>query len=210
MNGTRLAIVLIVALRCALPVSGQAEPSSQPATRPATETMASARQRLLHLRPGERSRRDRARLVAMELILAIGQAGGREAAAVIDPVGYQSLPLEGELPDKPDKPISPAAFEKEIAARRPADLGELPADLLQVVVPDGLREEFPAIATWMLPQDLAVVIRAPADHAVPNWITRDACLVVRIRGEKATILGGNLLEALAMSATRQMPQKAGP
>jgi hypothetical protein len=210
MNVTRLATVLSTVLRCALPVSGQFEPASQPTTRPATETIAAARQRLLHLRSGELARRDRARLAAMEMILAIGQANGREAGAVLDPVGYQSLPLEGDLPDKPEKPILPAAFEKQIAGRRPADLGELPVDLIQVVAPEGLREQFRAIATWMLPQDLAVVIRAPTGHSAEDWITRDACLVVRIRGEKATILGGNLLEALATSATGHTPQKPSP
>jgi hypothetical protein len=79
----------------------------------------------------------------------------------------------------------------------------LPAECAAVVEREKLRDEFPAVATWMLGmEDLAVVFRPRPSEHVAGWLTHDACLVVRLRGERATIVGGNLLEALGIPARR--------
>ncbi|RMF84343.1 MAG: hypothetical protein D6744_03270 [Planctomycetota bacterium] len=65
---------------------------------------------------------------------------------------------------------------------------------------------FPAVAAWMLPRDYALVVE-PAGAGVHDWVTRRACLVIRVRGRRATIVGGNLIEVL-LAAER--PSETAP
>src|SRR5690606_9921002 len=51
-----------------------------------------------------------------------------------------------------------------------------------------------AASEWMLPVDYALLLTP--DPARPRWIARPACLIIRVRGVDATIVGGNLFDAL--------------
>lgn len=200
----RRPAVLTVAFLCAVVVWGQV-PTSMPTTTQAAETVALARQRLSRIPLKERTDRDRALLAGLDFVLAMGKSDGRRAAILIDAVGYQPLPMTGELPERPALAIPASEVHKLVAGRPLTDLANLSADRIEVVAPGVLREAFPAAATWMLPQDWAVVFRPKSEDRVAHWITRDACLVIRIRADRPTILGGNLLEALATAAEAAAP-----
>ena len=207
---TRRLALLAVAFCCAAASLGQSRPTSQPATQratqPAPETVATARARLNRIKLRDRSPGERTLLVALDFALAAAQSDPRRAALVVDAVGYQALPLAGDLPEKPDKPLLGAALEREVLGLPAADLAKLTMDRVEAVPREKLRDSFPAVAAWMLPQDVAVVFHtAPVDQ-VPNWLVHDACLVVRMRGERATVLGGNLLQALAEAAEARAPE----
>lgn len=179
---------------------------TQVESQPGEETAAGARRRLARVRPDKRSAAEHALLAGLEFALAVGHADGSRAAKLVDAAGYQPLPLEGELPEKPAKPLLGKEVGEFVADRRPTAVDSLPLHCFQVFTREQLRGEFPAVATWMLPQDRAVVLRPAADGDVPHWITRPACLVVRIRANKATILGGNLLGVLADDAAGMLPE----
>ena len=49
----------------------------------------------------------------------------------------------------------------------------------------------------MLPDDRAVVF-TPVDGPNGDWISRPGCLVVRLRGTRPTVMGGNLLACLKL------------
>lgn len=197
--------MLTVAFLCAAGVGGQM-PTTAPATSQApAETVALERQRLSRIPLKDRTDKDRALLAGLDFVLAIGKSDGRRAAILIDAVGYEALPLEGELPEKPDKPIPVSEIQRLVAGRPMLDLANRPSDTVEVVGPAALRAQFPAVATWMLPQDWAVVFRATPEQRIANWITRDACIVVRIRAGRPSILGGNLFEAVAAAAEAAAP-----
>ena len=170
--------------------------ASQPAAPPVNEPIVGPRQRLARIAPERRTLDEHALLTTADFVLALGRADGARAAALVDAVGYQPLPLEGELPEKPDKPWLPAVLEKQLAARRPVEVERLTADDFTVLTRDGVRTRFAAVATWMLPEDRAVVCWPPATQRVAGWVQREACLVVRVRASRATIVGGSLLELL--------------
>jgi len=253
----RRPAVLAVAFSCALFATGQDVAPEPPATKPA-ETLATVRQRLTRIKPDQRSRHEAALLATLDFVLALGDAQGPRAAARVDAVGYQALPLSGELPERPARAIARGTVAKDpvpgqkarggkshsrsgpaekgkdsetidsiaseagptgkasgagsgdagtlsqmISAHLQIEVGGLPAECAAVVEREKLRDEFPAVATWMLPtEDLAVVFRPAPGERATGWLSYDACLVVRLRGDRATIVGGNLLEALGIPARR--------
>lgn len=136
-------------------------------------------------------------LVGLDVALAIGRAEGAQAAALIDVTGYHALPLTGPLPERPGKPVPANDVARWIAARPPVDLAHHTLDQVYVATRDEVRSRFPAVAVWMLPQDLAVMFRPPPFDSGGRWITQEACVVVRLRADRATVIGGNLFEALA-------------
>ncbi len=204
---TRRAARLLVAFSCALSPLLRQPVAAQLTTQPNPETIVAAQKRLTAIKPAKRSHNEHALLAALDFALAVGRVEGKRAATVIDAVGYQSLPLAGDLPEKPDKPLPRAAIEKSIGDRKPAEVDKLTLNEFEVVTRDHLRSRFPAIATWMLAEDRAVVLRPPPAGSPPtHWLGREACIVVRIRAEKATIIGGNLLEALASVPGSLIPE----
>lgn len=175
---------------------GQSKPAPPPTTQPAVrETVAVAHGRLAQIPAKKLSREQIALKTTLALALAIGKADGKGAVKLLDAVGYHALPLEGRLPEKPDKPLTADEFRERIERLSPTRVASLPADTFEVLDRVALRREFAAVAEWMLPQDRAVVIR-PANDADSDWVTRSCCLVVRLRARKPTIVGGNLLAAL--------------
>jgi len=179
----------------------QPPPTSQPAAR---ETVAAAHGRLRQIPAKELSDEQIALKATLALALAIGRADGDGAAKLLDAVGYHALPLEGRLPEKPDKPLTADEFRQRIERLSPTRVASLPADTFEVLDRGALRKEFAAVAEWMLPQDRAVVIR-PANDADGGWVSRSCCVVVRLRARKPTIVGGNLLAALRQPTTREAP-----
>ena len=186
---------------------GRRSTTSQPASAPAPEptslsadlNVAEARRRLGRTPAVLRKRSDAVLMAALDVALAIGQADGKRATTWLDASGYAALPLAGELPERPDKPLPPSIVEHEIADRPKVEVGKLPLSCFEVLRPEELRDLFPAIARWMSPAgDWAVVFHPPAEK-VANWVTRDACLVIRLRAGRAAVLGGNLLQVLAAS-----------
>jgi hypothetical protein len=191
----------MLALLLAAPARGQSKPTQTPASQPAArESVPAAYGRLSRI-PSKRLTREQLALRGVfELTLATGEADGARAARLLGPVGYHALPLEGPLPEKPGKPISRAEFREVVKRRAPLATEDLCAEDLEVLGREALRKQFPAVARWMLPQDLAVVIQ-PAKQAPPGgWISRECCVVVRLRARKLSIMGGNLLAALARPA----------
>ena len=180
----------------------QPPPTTQPAVR---ETVAAAHGRLAQI-PAKKLSRERIALkTTLALALAIGKADGEGAAKLLDAVGYHALPLEGRLPEKPDKPLTADEFRQRIERLSPTRVASLPADTFEVLDRVALRKEFAAVAEWMLPQDRAVVIRA-ANEAGTGWVSRSCCVVVRLRARKPTVLGGNLLAALRQPTIREAPR----
>jgi len=180
----------------------QAPPTSQPAVR---ETVAAAHIRLTRIPAKDLSQEQIALKTTLALALAIGKADGEGAVKLLDAVGYHALPLEGRLPEKPDKPLTVDEFRQCIERRDPTRVASLPADTFEVLDRVALRKEFAAVAEWMLPQDRAVVIR-PANDADSDWVTRSCCVVVRLRARKPTVLGGNLLAALKERTSGEGPR----
>jgi hypothetical protein len=185
----------------------QSQPTSQPAATsepaavpPAGETIAQARRRLARIPLAQRTPSDLALLAAIDFALAVAEPDGRRAASMVEVVGYQPLPLTGDLPEPPDKPIWCADVEKRIAARSPVKLTELKRERLEVHTRAKTKPLFPPIAAWMLAQDRVVVFQPSVDPPLPGWVTRPACIVVRLRAGRTTVMGGNLLEVLGESA----------
>ncbi len=196
-----MVILLLVAQARGQSKPAQPPPTTQPAAR---ETVAAAHRRLTQIPAKELSREQIALKTTLTLALAIEKADGEGAAKLLDAVGYHALPLEGRLPEKPDKPLTPDEFRERIERLSPTRVDSFPADTFEVLDRVALRGEFGAVAEWMLPQDRAVVIR-PARDADGGWVSRSCCLVVRLRARKPTIVGGNLLAALRQPTTREAP-----
>jgi len=196
----------MVTLLLVVQARGQSKPAQPPpTTQPAPrETVAAAQRRLAQIPAKKLSREQIALKTTLALALAIGKADGERAAKLLDTVGYHALPLEGCLPEKPDKPLTRAEFHERIERLSPTRVDSFPADTFEVLDRVALRREFGAVAEWMLPQDRAVVIR-PARDADGGWVSRSCCLVVRLRARKPTIVGGNLLAAVKQPTTRKSP-----
>lgn len=190
-----------VVFTLAASVSGQSKPPPQPsASQPVEAANVDSTLRRLRATPSkERSRTDLALGAGLEFCLAVGKPDGARAAELLTVVGYQALPLEGELPEKPEKPIDRPTFQKWVDGRASAQVGALALQRFELLDRKALRPLFPAVARWMLAQDFALLIQPPTDENV-NWVKRACCVVVRLRGRKAVIVGGNLLAALRMDA----------
>jgi len=196
-----MVILLLVAQARGQSKPAQPPPTTQPAVR---ETVPVAHRRLTQIPAKELSREQITLKMTLALALAIGRADGDGAAKLLDAVGYHALPLEGRLPEKPDKPLTADGFRQRIERLSPTRVDRLPADTFEVFDRGVLRKEFAAVAEWMLLQDRAVVIR-PANDADGGWVSRSCCVVVRLRARKPTIVGGNLLAALRQPTTREAP-----
>lgn len=160
-----------------------------------TTTLATLGERLLALHPGRKatlSDNDVALRAAIEFALAVSDAGGARAANLVDPVGYQVLPRTGPLPERPDKPVSRDTLRQRVDVRLRVDLRGAPADTVQLVRRTPARSLFPSAAQWMLPDDYLAVF-LPVDGA-PGWLAEPACVIVRVRAGRASVLGGTLLD----------------
>lgn len=166
------------------------------ATQPAVDDSAGALLSKLRAIPAKnRTREERALIAGLEFCDAVRRADGAAAHKLLDAIGYQPLPLEGDLPEQPGKPTMPSALSGFIDSRPQSRPERIPAAYFELRERESLRRSFPAVARWMLPRDFALVIEQP-DGSATNWVTRGCCLVIRIRGQEASIIGGNLFDAL--------------
>ncbi|TWT45806.1 hypothetical protein RAS1_22390 [Phycisphaerae bacterium RAS1] len=194
-RAARRFVALIAAVLLS-PPQPSAAAQSLPASSGPTETLQASLQRLKKARSAELSETDRALLVGLEFCLAIDAADGKRAAGLLDPSGYQALPSEGALPPQPAKPLFPPALA-ELVSKRAAGhaVATSAANAVRVIRQKELREHFPAMADWMLAsEDYALLV--DSGLGTSSWLARDACLVIRVRGSRAYVMGGNLLEAI--------------
>lgn len=173
----------------------QQPPEPVPATRPAPPE--TAQQRLNHLlrsAPSSLSRDELALAAGLDFFLAIARADARTAAERLDATGYQPLPLRGPLADEPGRPLTPQAVKIRVGQQSPAPLGDAAAARFSVRRAPDVADPFPGVSRWMLPDDFCIVYE-PAGR-IPNWTDQPCCVVVRVRAQRAVVMGGNLLAAL--------------
>lgn len=178
----------------AKPAIKSATQPTEPAIEPTPGSLLAERRRLNRIPRTERSVEEIAALAGIDFLIAVGNADGSRVAGLIDVVGYQQLPEGDLLWDDPPRPIDPNTLAGRISARGRIAVGELPVETVEVRPRTNLGE-FPAIALWMTAEDRALVVRAP-DQAPSGWVTKDACLVIRVRADKATITGGTFFDVL--------------
>lgn len=170
-------------------------PASAPAAgSPPPETAAQRVEKLRRTPASQLSRDELAYLAGVQFLLAVGAGDATRALERLDVTGYQPLPLRGPLPGEPGRPIVPEALRIRIRQQQPAALGALPHWRFSVLNRAETREHFSAVARWMLDDDLAVVFEPPA--GLENWTRQPCCVVVRVRGQRATVMGGNVFAAL--------------
>jgi hypothetical protein len=158
------------------------------------ETVLAAWRRLSKITANSRKEQVALR-TAIEMCLALGRADGKRAVERFEVIGYQTLPLEGDLPEPPDRPAPADTIKAQLDKRAKSPIDHLPAEMFQIRPKDKLREQFPAAAAWMLADDVAIVI-SPTTEPGGDWLTRPGCLIIRVRAGKPAVIGGNLLEAL--------------
>lgn len=192
------------------PTAAQPEDTatSQPAhTADGRETIAIVLSRLARTRRSDMSDQDIALKAGLDFVRALGRADGPKASGLLEVTGYQIIPGSDELPDEPGPRISPEAFAAGVAAGKPAPFETLPADCVEAVPAKALPPSFPAVAAWMLSTDWAIVLKPAPDR--PDWVHREACLIIRVRANKPTIQGGTALEFLPDSHSPE-PAEANP
>lgn len=181
----------------------KAAPASAPATQPSgPETALQMLERLRGIAAQHLSDELLATRAALEFCDALAQGDGAAATAVLDAPGYQPLPADGAenlLPLGPNGVPEPPANRKpgELAAAVAAlprwTLAEAPSERFKLISREKLHERMPLAGQWMLPGDFALLLEAGA--LGPQTPPRTACLVMRVRGSRAVVLGGNLVES---------------
>jgi hypothetical protein len=176
----------------------QSPAAARPSTPAAETTVHAAYQRLASATDERPSDEQVALRAVYALALAVGRTDGDAAAALLDATGFQALPLTGELPLDPGRPMSVADFRENIRSRQVFDAAALAAERFEAKSAEEIAGDFPAVSRWMLPRDVAVMVRPAADGSAA-WVSRPCCVVVRVRAGKPAIMGGNLLEVLPPS-----------
>ncbi len=178
------------------------KPNTQPAPQPAPEpetgpaTLGRVARDLGRLPKTERTTEKLALQAGLEFMLAVSAADGDRAVRWLDATGYQPLPIEGPLPDPPGKPVLATEIAAQIKSRPAAPIAGLPPEAVAALRRADVAARFASVGQWMLPGDFGVVFESGHDPREPPWLPRDALVVVRVRGMRATVMGGNLLEVL--------------
>lgn len=175
------------------PAASQPAEPPEPTTPPAT-----ALERLARLKQKKENKLTRGEIAVacgMDFALAVAVADADRAVARVDAVGYQTLPVNTPLPEKPERAMQADALREAIRRRVRADVSRLPPEAFNLKSRAELHELFPEPARWMAEDDVAMLIDAPTD-AVAGWITQRHCVIIRVRGRRATIIGGTLLGEL--------------
>lgn len=165
---------------------GQSQPSP-----PQGESVQERLGALGRLSRNDRTPRSVAEQAGLEFCVAMAEADGKRIAPLLEVVGYQPLPLAGDLPDPPHRPIFPLDLAKRISARQKVNLRSAEAASFSLKNKREIQELFPAISQWMLDADWALICQPVSDADWPQGVR---CLVIRVRALKPTIVGGNLVE----------------
>ncbi|QOJ15751.1 MAG: hypothetical protein HRU75_14375 [Planctomycetia bacterium] len=174
------------------------EPATQPALNLSDLPLGEALQRLASVRSRRLTADESALRCAIEFALAVASGNEAGAARLIDATGYQ--PLLDPAPSQPGRvpepaPLIPAARAAEWLRQLPrCDLSGVRVGAIPLLDRRAVYEFAPFAAEWMLPSDRALLL---TPEAVGGWVADPACVVVRVRGSRATVVGGTLLEALA-------------
>lgn len=189
-------LIIFAFLTVASPVATWAQQHESPQTASAPSSAPSTlSDELIRLRSIQKPHDDEIALrAALEFVAAIGDADGPRAAKIVDVVGYQPLPFTGALPDPPAPSHTPAQIQQWVTSRPKVAIGALSSGSWEALNEASGRISFPAVTRWMLPEDHLFVFHAGGPE---HWLTRDACVVVRTRGSRPTIVGGNLIAALS-------------
>lgn len=193
MQTAPLGLFILVLAAALAPASAGPRGDSEPAAR--AETAAERFRALDALNRADKRRGDRALEAGLAYCLAVGVGDGAQASKLIDDIGYQPLPLHGDLPLDPDRPVPAPEIAQWVRSLPDGGTDSVPADRFRLLSKSATAELFPAVATWMLPSDYALLCEPDRTH--PHWTRRPACVVIRVRGTRASIVGGNLLAALS-------------
>jgi hypothetical protein len=158
------------------------------------ETVAERFQALRSLGQAEKQRADHALETGLAFCLALGVGDGAQAKKLIDAVGYQALPEKGELPLDAARPIAPAEIARRVERLPDSGADAIAATHFRLLDRDATAELFPAVAVWMLPRDYALICEP--DRAHPRWVQRAGCSILRSRGGRVSVVGGNLFSVL--------------
>lgn len=176
----------------------KAEPSPPPPWPDASvQTLAQAVERLRLVPPKNLTKADIALHSGLEFCLALANADGERTAGLIEAVGFQPFSSSAPLPENPPPPHLPSVIREQIQTRRPVSIGHAALSIFSVRDREQLHGDFPYMAQWMLTDDFAVVISP--DEQLTNWLPEKSALIIRMRGRRATVAGGNLFQTLAPS-----------
>lgn len=200
--------------------TAKSTPRKKPAPSPASQaappqwpdatitTVAGALERLPAVPIRSLTSRDLALLAGLRFCEAAAR-GDPAAADWIEAVGYQPLPRDGDLPEHPDKPLSAAALRTQLSRVNASPIGGAPLGRFSIHDPRTIAPMFPAVAAWMSPtRDYAIVIDPGPE--LSGWIDVRHCLVVRVRGLRATVMGGTLSWDGAPIPTHPPPGRSDP
>lgn len=159
------------------------------------QTLAAAVERLRVVPSKNLTKSDLALQAGLEFSLAFANVDGERAAALVEAVGFQPFATNAPLSENPSAPHLPTVIREQVGARQRISLGQTALTNFSIRDCEELRAEFPYMAQWMLADDLAVVISP--DEQVANWISEKSVLIIRMRGRRATVAGGNFFQSLA-------------
>ncbi len=185
-----VSAAILVLISPLLTAPQAARPDSQPAT-----SLISLIHQLEAVQPRSRSAEQRALLTGLQFCRAVAQADAEGTGELMDPIGYQPLPLEGPLSDPPPRPQRSGRVSTFVHTRPRASIDALPAATVELLKRKELGQRFPGVARWMLADDYALVLQ-PRRGEAPTWVRCECCLVMRIRNGRALVVGGNLFDAL--------------
>ncbi len=189
----RLAVFL-----CLVACMSEAAPqASQPAASAPAESAQQRLNRIQSARPESLTQPDRALAAALDFYLGLAEADAPRATRRVDAIGYQPLPLTGELPADAVKPIRAADLARRIQEQDRSRLADVSAERFVLLQKDALAAHFPAAAAWMASGDFAVLLDPPVGLA--GWSDRASCVIVRVRATRATVIGGNVFASLEAS-----------
>ncbi|MFN0135300.1 MAG: hypothetical protein ACKVS9_04190, partial [Phycisphaerae bacterium] len=137
-----------------------------------------------------------ATLAALEFCTAIAACDATRAGELLDATGFQPLPMQGPLPYPPTRPMLAVDLAASFKARTAALIDEMLLEKVQLVKRAGVEHDFLAVAEWMLPSDHAALLEP--DAQTPGWVTRRCVVVIRVRGRRPWVMGGNILAALGV------------
>lgn len=176
----------------------KAEPPPPPPWPDASvQTLAQAVERLRVVPPKNLTKADLAFHTGLEFCLSLANADGERTAGLVEAVGFQPFSSNAPLPENPPPPHLPKVIREQTQARRPMPIGQAALSMFSIRDREQLHAEFPYMAQWMLPDDFAVVISPDEkDEQLTNWLPEKAALIVRMRGRRATVAGGNFFQTL--------------
>ncbi|MBK8915987.1 MAG: hypothetical protein IPM64_15565 [Phycisphaerales bacterium] len=173
-------------------------PAAQPAHDLTSVPLGEALQRISAIRSRRLTVDETALRCAIEFALAVASGNETTAVRLIDATGYQ--PLLDPAPAAPGRvpepaPLIPGAQVGQWLRQLPrSEISGVRVGATPLLDRRSVYEFVPFAGEWMLPGDRALLL---TPEATGGWVAEPACVVVRVRGSRATVVGGTLLEALA-------------